>query len=263
MYKVWPDHVRIPGELMPWNEEYLFKGPADYAPIEAMIRGRQYVPNYDAFRRAEHEAGEDITFRIVLGYSPLMEIMYTIMGLEQFALEWHERRDDVMRLYAVLTDDRRKIYPLAAEAPTLSIMYCGNISPEVVGLERFEKYILPHLNELGEMLHERGKLLVVHFDANTRLLAPAIAGSQIDVIDSLTPYPNGDMTVAEARAAWPDKVLWLNFPNSLHHADVPEIEEATRNPAPGRPGRAAHRGNFGECAQDQMADQARQRFSAC
>ena len=100
--------------------------------------------------------------------------------------------------------------------------------PELVGPKRFEEYILPHLNELGEMLHERGKLLSVHFDANTRLLAPAIADSQIDIIESFTPLPDGDMSVAEARAMWRDKVLWINFPSSLHHLGVADVKEATR-----------------------------------
>ena len=35
------------------------------------------------------------------------------------------------------------------------------------------------------------------------------------------------MTLAEARAAWPGKVLWLNFPSSLHLNSDAEVEQAT------------------------------------
>ncbi|MGO8748555.1 MAG: hypothetical protein ACLQNE_21490 [Thermoguttaceae bacterium] len=31
-------------------------------------------------------------------------------------------------------------------------------------------------------------------------------------LDSLTPPPEGDMAVAQARAAWPDKFFWLHPP---------------------------------------------------
>jgi hypothetical protein len=133
-----------------------------------------------------------------------------------------------MRLYNALIEDRRKAYPILAESPAFVVSYCGNISPEVVGLSRFVDYILPPVTELGEMLHARGKLLSVHFDGNTRLIARAIAESQIDVLDSFTPFPNGDMTMAEGRAAWPDKILWINFPGSLHHSGVAAVEQATR-----------------------------------
>ena len=228
VHKQLPGHPRVPGELMPWNEEYLFKGPEDYAPIESLISSRQYATDHDTFARIQEQAGGDVFFQTGLGYSPLQEIIYNIMGVEQFSFEWHLRRDKVMQLYQALTEDRRKIYPIVAESPALTVGYCGNIQPDVVGLARFEQYLLPHYNELGEMLHEHGKLLSVHFDGKTKLIASAIAGSQVDIVESFTPHPEGDMSLAEARAAWPDKILWINFPSSLHHGDVSSVEEATR-----------------------------------
>ena len=222
------DDPRIPRQWLPWHKEYLFKGPEDYAPIEAMIRGQRYRANHEAFRRAQEEAGGDLILMAAQGYSPLLEIIYNIMGIEQFAFEWAERRDEVLKLHDVLTEDRRKLYPLLAESPALIVNYCGNVSPEVVGLERFEKYVVPHYNELAELLHPRGKLLGVHFDAHTRLLREAIARSQVDYIEAFTPWPVGDMSVAEARAAWPDKVLWVNFTSSVHLAETSQIEETTR-----------------------------------
>jgi hypothetical protein len=35
------------------------------------------------------------------------------------------------------------------------------------------------------------------------------------------------MTLGQARAAWPDKVLWINFPSSLHLSPDAEVEQAT------------------------------------
>jgi hypothetical protein len=37
------------------------------------------------------------------------------------------------------------------------------------------------------------------------------------------------MSLADALAAWPDKVLWINFPSSLHLADNLTIEATTRS----------------------------------
>ena len=56
-----PDYPRIPGQFVPWHEEYLFKGPEDYAAIESMIRDRRYVANYEAFRQAQNEAGQTVS----------------------------------------------------------------------------------------------------------------------------------------------------------------------------------------------------------
>ncbi len=133
-----------------------------------------------------------------------------------------------MALYEALTEDCRKFYPLVAESPLLIANYCGNVVPEVLGLQRFEKYVLPHYDEFAEIMHAHGKLLSVHFDANTKLLAPAIAKSKIDCIEAFTPFPNSDMSLAEARTIWQGKILWINFPSSVHLETPERVEGKTR-----------------------------------
>lgn len=218
-------------QVMPWTswrQEYPFKGPADYDPLISMIVDRCYRPNYEVVQAQMQLLGDDAIMRAQLPYSPLQEIIYNLLGVEQFALEWRERRALVLQLYDALTEDRRKIYPLVAQSPTLIANYGGNVSPEVVGLERFERYILPHYDEAADILHTHGKLLGVHFDANVRLLAPGIARSKIDYIEAFTPAPGSDMTLAEARAAWPDKIIWINVPSMVHLQPPAVIAETTR-----------------------------------
>lgn len=217
-----------PAGFTSWHEERLFKTAADYEPLEAMIRDRTYEPTYGRVARLQSLLGGDGHVRVGIGYSPLQELIYTLMGLEVFAIEWADNRERVLRLYDALTEDRRKIYPLVAQSPALTANYGGNVTPEVVGVDRFKRMILPHYDEAAEIMHQHGKLLGVHFDANTRPLAPGIARSKIDYVEAFTPVPTCDMTVAEARQAWPDKVLWINFPSSVHLQSIGDIEDMTR-----------------------------------
>jgi hypothetical protein len=217
-----------PAGFTSWHMERLFKSEADYEALECMIRDREYVPNYEAVAAAQALAGGDAFVLGGMGYSPLQEILYTLMGVEQFSIQWADNRERLMRLYDALTDDRRKLYPVVAQGPALAINYCGNVSPEVMGVRRFEEFVLPHYDEAAEVAHRYGKLLGVHLDANNRPLAEGIARSKIDYVEAFTPAPTCDMTVAEARAAWPDKALWLNFPSSVHLESIDAIEETTR-----------------------------------
>jgi len=220
--------IERPGIGTTWRVKRMFTGPDDYAAVISMVRDRQYVPSYDGFVRARERYGEGSFLRPGIGYSPLQEIIYTVMGVEQFSIEWAERRDDLMKLYDALTEDRRKIYPILADSPAVAFNYGGNVSPEVVGKERFEKYIVPHYDEAAEVLHRKGKLMGVHLDANNKLLAPGVARSLMDYVEAFTPPPDCDMSVAEALAAWPGKVLWINFPSSVHLMGVATVEETTR-----------------------------------
>ena len=66
-------------------------------------------------------------------------------------------------------------------------------------------------------------------DANNKAWKHLLAASGLDYIEAFTPATDTDMTLGEARQAWPDKVLWLNFPSSVHLRPDKEIEQFTIN----------------------------------
>jgi len=211
-----------------WVVEWLFKGPDDYRALLRMVRDEAYVPDYESFIRAQGVMGEDGFLMADIGSPPFQHVMESLMGLVNFAQEWMERRDEVLRLYDAVAESRRRLYRVVAESPALAANYGGNVTSEVVGVKRFEAYYLPHYDEFAEVMHARGKKVGVHFDTNVWALSEAIGRSRIDYVEGFTPRPDTDMSVAEARCAWPDKVLWVNFPTSVHQERVETVEETMR-----------------------------------
>jgi len=219
-----------PADFTSWRHELPFKGPEDYAALIFQAHDTQFEPDYGSVIKAQEWLGEDVYLRGGMpGYSPLQGLIYTYMGVETFTTEWMERRDELMRLYDALHERNRRCYKILAESPHQVIQYCGNVSPEIVGRERFQRYILPHYEELAEELHRHNKQLLVHLDGNCKLLAQDIADSGIDIVEAFTPAPDTDLTLAEARAAWPDKIIWINFPSSVHLSSAQVIYDTTRD----------------------------------
>jgi len=140
-----------------------------------------------------------------------------------------EYPNEFLSLYELLCERRRDLYRIYADSPAEVMLYCGNVVPRVLGPKRFARYVVPCLDECADFLHEQGKLLGTHLDADTLALAPAVAASKLDMIEAFTPLPDCDMSVAQARAAWPDKILWCNFPSSVHLSDDGTIAETTRH----------------------------------
>lgn len=211
-----------------WYHEHMFKTPDDYKVLFYIINDEIHAPEYEAFSTAEKRFGGDAIFRASFGLEPLQALISGVyMGTETFCVEWMDRRDEVLKLYQALVDNRRKIYPLVANSPASHANYGGNVVPEIIGLDTFEKYYVPHYNEAAEIMHKQGKLIGCHFDANCRVLADAIADTGLDYIEAFTPAPDTDMTLAEAREKWAAKVLWLNFPSSLHLRTDKDIVTAT------------------------------------
>ena len=211
-----------------WHHEKMFKMPDDYKVLLFMIRDEVYKPSYEGFIRVQEKLGDDVILRSSFGLEPLQALISgSMIKMETFCIEWMERRDEILKLYEALVENRRKLYPIVADSPVLHANYGGNVVPEVIGLENFEKYYVPHYNEATEVMHKKGKLIGSHLDANCKLLSQAIGATDLDYIEAFTPAPDTDMTLSEARAAWPDKVLWLNYPSSLHLNPDAEVEQAT------------------------------------
>ena len=210
-------HLDEPVVGTTWHHEKMFKSPDDYKALRFLLRDEQFEPCYDSFALAEARFGGDGIFRATVGLEPLQMLMGGgVMDMQEFCLQWMDHRDEVLKLYDILVDNRRKVYPLIAQSPVTHANYGGIVTPEIIGLEMFEQFFVPHYQEAAQVLHRHGKLLGNHFDANCRLLRGAIAATDLDYIEAFTPAPDTDMSLADARRAWPDKVLWINFPSSVH-----------------------------------------------
>jgi len=220
--------VSRPGESTSWQVEWPFKGPEDYDALEFMVRDRQYSPSYEPFLKAQEQIGSEAFFKTGAPGCPLHTIMYSFMGLDTFSLEWAQRRDQVLALHQAMTENERAIYPIVAQSPARVVQCGGNYAPEVLGKQRFAEFVLPHWEEAAAVLHQEGKLLGCHLDANNKHWAREIGASPLDWIEAFSPAPDTDMTVAEARKAWPGKVLFINFPSAVHLENAEVIARTTR-----------------------------------
>ena len=221
--------VMQPAGYTTWYKEYPFKSPDDYRALMFVIQDERYEACYASAAAAEQADGGDTIFHAgICNSEPLQALMGNgWMSPADFCIEWMDRRDEILKLYDAFAAKNREIYPIMAASPALCVGYGGNVVPEIIGAENFRRYYVPHYNEAAEVLHRHGKLLGCHLDGNCRALAEDIAGCGLDYIEAFTPAPGTDMTLAQARAAWPNKVLWLNFPAALHLADDATITKAT------------------------------------
>ena len=203
-----------------WHHEKMFKSPDDYRVLLFLIQDERYEPAYEAYAQAERAFGEDAIYRAGFGLEPMqMLISGGLIGMQDYCLQWMENRDEILKLYEALVEKRRQVYHLVAESPATHANYGGNVVPKIIGLKGFEDYYVPHYNEAAEVMHRHGKLIGSHLDADCGLIAEAVGRTDLDYIEAFTPAPDTDMTLAQARAAWPDKVLWINYPSSVHLQD--------------------------------------------
>jgi hypothetical protein len=212
----------------PFILEHYLKTAEDYRVMAAVYEDAVYTDNCEAIRRAQRQIGDDGLVLIRMGKGPIQEILYQYAGLEAFSLHLYDCPDAVAELYDVMARRQEELYALCAGSPVEVIQIGDNIDDDVVSPRYFRRWCEPIYRRLHEALRGTGKLLAVHMDGTLGKLVNEVAAAPFDIVEALTPPPVGDVSVAQARAAWPDKALWLNYTSSVHLEPDAAIAEHTR-----------------------------------
>lgn len=208
-----------------WVQEYYVRRPEDYRVLEFMVRDTRYQPSYDTFRALDHELGDRGVTLIGAGRSPLQTILVDYAGLERFSCDIADECEELCSLYHALVEKQRELLWIIAEGPGEVVKLWENLTGEVIGARRFAHLHLPFYEEWGRVLHAHGKRLIAHFDGRLACLSDGLAASPLDGLESLTPPPEGDLSLGEARRLFPRKVLWVNLSVSRYF-DPPECLQA-------------------------------------
>lgn len=207
--------------------EHPIKSRDDYRVVKFIVEDTRYEPVYDFYLREVEKVGTAGKVICHTVYEPLMDLQVTWIGQEQFCYELADNEDAVMELYEVIAENHKLMYDVVANSPADYVLYGGNVVPEMLGPDRVRDLIAPTWNAFGARLHEQGKKIGCHLDANNHTILDTVRESLLDFVEAFTPPPDCTVSVAQARAAWPEKRLWINFPSSVHLEPEEDIRQAT------------------------------------
>jgi hypothetical protein len=205
-------------DISPWTTERLIKGPEDYRVMKWMVEHTEYAADYFPIEQAMDWLGEEGVVISSLPHSPMQTLMIDWVGSEggRFFYHYEDHRELVEELYQALCANRAPMYEIAAKAPA-PVVACGdNIDAVLVNPRLFERYMMPVYEEQGRILHAQGKLMAVHIDGRVKVLRELVARTPIDIVEALHPPPMGDLSLADALQAWPDKAIWVGFPGDIY-----------------------------------------------
>ena len=198
-----------------WIKKYFIASENDYPAAEYFFRHTRFEPDFEPWREAEAEIGEDgFTVGEIMPI-PLMTLMVYWMGIESLTESIFFHTDAFESLMDVLDRHYDRQIQIAAESPAEVIWFGDNVTGTIVSPKWFEIYVAPEYQRVMPVMRSAGKIPIAHYDGANRRLAPYLARTDLPVIEAFTPPPIGDFTVAEAKAAWPDKVVCINFPGTL------------------------------------------------
>lgn len=203
-----------------WHQKYFLETAEDYRVMTYIATHTEYRPAYDAFAQQAADLPEFMIPVPRMGRTPLQTILVDYAGLANFALHLFEFETEMRELYDALLVNFRRLAEIVAAGPGRYVNILENFTAETLGPRRYAEFLLPVYEETVGLFREAGKVVGYHYDGKLAVVKDLVARAPLDLIESFTPPPEGDMSLAEARAAWPDKLIWSNV--NLGCYELPE-----------------------------------------
>lgn len=209
-----------------WHHRYWIKTPQDYKVMTWIMENTELQADYDEFTRGEELVGDNGLAVILASRTPAMSINVDWAGTEQFCMDLALEVPELMELYHA----RKKLFieetKLVAKCPGRFVKWLENLTISMMGPKKYADLLVPLYDECVPILEAADKRVMVHYDGALNVIKENIAKAPFHMIESLTEAPEGDLTYAECRENWPDKVFWANINVDLYYEPKEVLRQA-------------------------------------
>jgi hypothetical protein len=223
--------------------EGLIKSVDDYDPVIYMLEDTTFSTDNSVYYNMVRDIGRDGIFRDwgldfeVTPYGATRRYFGELYGLDDWVYHQHDHPDHFSKLVeAQIRRDERRL-ELVADSPAEFLGF-GWVEG-LWGPAEFRKHELPFYKKWVPYLQRRGKILALHCDVTRGFegYKEVIAETGIDIVEAFTPPPVSDLSLKEAREAWGDIIIWVNFPESIFWSGAEATKQYTidllKSAAPG------------------------------
>ena len=217
-----------------WQMEYPVKTAGDLPAAHALVAARTYYLKPDELALAQDESGERGIVAAELPMNPYSDILHTLLGwAEGLTLFKSDGRSLLLEMLAMLDERLRDLTDQMAALPVEILLAPDNLDGQYISPRAFREHLAAGYRQAADVLHDRGKRLVVHVGGPAGRLLPLLAEAGVDAVEGVAGPPQGDTSLAEARAAaGPNLVLWGGIPQDLlldaGTHDAAEFEQVVR-----------------------------------
>ena len=218
----------LPTQIWDWHtEEYFVKQLSDWRVVNYLSQGvlDTLAPTYEAMERRQDELGDSGIVVQLLDKTPWQSAWVHWAGPERAIIDFHEQSEEVQEFIETERHLHKRIAEFVAESPAKLLDVSENMT-DMISPKYFNEYCLPIYKLYSKQLEGTGKLLGAHMDGRLGKLKKEIAETPLQVIESFTVPPAGDVSLAEAKKIWPDKMLFMNCPPHLHWAKPEEVRKS-------------------------------------
>ncbi len=195
------------------NTEFIIEHPVkcaeDFKIVRYTVEQMRLQPDDEPVKQWIADIGEDGLLAALIppfGKTPFQSLVEHYVGTQQLAYFLADCPQEVEACLEVMNEKSLEAVRLAVESPAEAFITWEDSSTTNVSPAQFRRYIAAELNRWGEVVHDAGKLLLHHACGHVRHLLPIMAQETVDVIESLSPPPTGNVEIWEAQEVLGERV---------------------------------------------------------
>lgn len=195
---------------------YLTKHPInskeDYKVLSWINENTTVTSNKEDFMRSYNDIGEDGLMLPIIGSemkSCFQSLVEHWVGTTKLIYDIFDFPEVVESCLESMKNVAKKTVEISADSCAEGFIFwedssTGNYSPDM-----FEKYIAPEIKSWADTVHLNDKFLVHHACGLLKDILTPMANTGIDVIESISPPPTGNIEVWDARKKLPEKLALI------------------------------------------------------
>lgn len=212
--------------------EYLIKSEEDWDLFKKYCpkREQQDIDHILEQGRISKETVGDLGITCPWAIGGVYNLVATYMDVQDMLCDALTDEDYYSEYMNFFTDMVAEDYKIFAESEFDAVGIQGNIANgAIMGNDYFEEYVLPYERRAIQVLIDAGKPTIYHNCGNAVQLYPSYKKLGITVWETVSPKPQGDNVLADAKAYFGDQlILFGNFDqvHFLKEGTPEEIEKA-------------------------------------
>lgn len=189
--------------------EHPVKSSEDIKVLQYMYENTTVMPSHEKYDALCSECRDEALIMPLLGVEPKTAFQSMVehwLGTEQLAYAICDYPDEVQECLDVMMEKDFETVKISAESDAEAFIFWEDSSTTNISPSFFSEYTAPEIKQWGDYLHKNGKLLVHHACGHIKDLLPLMGKLPIDMIDSISPPPTGNITIRNAVELIPKEV---------------------------------------------------------
>lgn len=190
-------------------KEHFVKTEEDFKTLTYLNEDAVLASNMKEFNEDYHKLGERGLILPIIGSemkTSFQSLIERWVGTEELVYALADYPETVEECLFAMGRNSIRSVEISVESQAEAFIFWEDSSTTNSSPAYFEKFIAPEINKWGEIIHMYDKYLIHHACGHIKALLPLMGKTEIDMIESISPPPTGNIELWEARDALPDHI---------------------------------------------------------